>query len=141
MKGVKTLIRLAKRNLDELRRKQTELEVQKDRLRQSIKNINTELQNEMKLAAKTQEMASFYGGFAKRIKNRELELEEEIRKLDKQLLVLSDEIMLAFAELKKYEIALENDKQRIRAEENRKETIELDDIAGQQFLQKQKEEP
>ncbi len=140
MKGLMTLIRLAKRDLDELKRKQTEMQVQKERLEQAIKNLHAELMREQQLAAKMQEMASFYGGFAKQVKARELEIREEITKVDAELLKISDDIQLAFNELKKYEIALENVKARKRAEDDRKETIMFDDIAGQQFLKKMREE-
>lgn len=137
MKGIATLIRLAKRELDELKRKQVALETQKDQLLKAIAKLHSDLQNEMKVAAKTQEMASFYGGFAKRMKAREDDIRAEIKKIEEELLQLAEQIMLAFTDLKKYEIAQENDKQRKRAEENRKETIMLDDIASNQFIRKQ----
>lgn len=140
MKGLATLIRLAKRELDELKRRQTSMEMQKDQLYLTIERLHEELRVEQALAEKTMEMASFYGGFAKRIKEREETIRAEIKKIDEALIKLSDEIIIAFADLKKYEIAQENAKARKKAEDNRKETIMFDDIAGQQFLRKQKEE-
>lgn len=140
MKGIDTLIRLAKRDLDELRKRQVHLETAKDKLQQGIKNLAAELQREQKLAAQNPEMGSFFGGFAKNIKERQQKLNDEIKEIDVQLLALSEEIMVAFADLKKYEIARDNFKARKKAEEARKETIMMDEVAATQFTRKMKEE-
>lgn len=139
MKGLDSLIKLHKRTLDELRRSMAALERQKDQLQQAIHNLQLELEKEMALAKKQAEMSGFFGDFAKRIKNRQAEHQESIRKLDKQILKLNDEIAAAFAEVKKFEIAKENRKRRALEEQSRKETIMLDEIAGQQYTRKQKE--
>jgi len=140
MKGIDTLIRLAKRDLDELRKKQTELENQKEKYVSSIKRLQSELERERALAAKTPEMASFYGGFAKNIQEKQEKLKEDIKKTDELLALVAEQIMTAFADLKKYEIARDNFKARKKAEEARKETIELDEIASVKFIRKQKQE-
>ena len=108
MKGIDTLIRLAKRTLDELRKKQVSLETQKAKLEDGIRKLANELATEQKLAEKTPEMGAFYGGFAKRIKERQAVLKEEIKKVEEQLVLISEEILNAFADLKKYEIARDN---------------------------------
>ncbi len=140
MKTLDTLIRLHKRKLDELRRNMVALENQKAQLQQAIKNLQQELENEVKLAGKQPEMANFFGEFAKRIKNRQENLRQEIVALDVKINNLNKEIFEAFTELKKYEIAKENAKLRQREEANRKETIMLDEIASQQYQRKSKKE-
>jgi len=140
MKGLTTLIKLHKRTLDELRRKMSTLENEKDQLQQASLNLRKELENEMQVAKKQAEMSGFFGGFAKRIQKRQEEIAEETRELDKKMAKLNDEIIEAFAELKKIEIALENAKRRAAEEERRKETVLMDEIAGQQFRQKKGEE-
>ncbi len=140
MKGIDTLIRLAKRTLDDLRKRQVAMETEKAKLQQAIKNLNTEMQKEMSLAAKTPELGSFYGGFAKRIKERQAELQQEVKAVEERLVKISDEILEAFADIKKYEIARDNAKARKKAEADRKETIMFDEIAATQFTRKQKEE-
>lgn len=140
MKTLDTLIRLHKRKLDELRRNMVALENQKVQLQQAIKNLQQELENEVKLAGKQPEMANFFGEFAKRIKNRQENLRQEIVALDVKINNLNKEIFEAFTELKKYEIAKENAKLRQREEANRKETIMLDEIASQQYQRKSKKE-
>lgn len=138
MKTLDTLIRLHKRTLDELRRNMGALENQKAQLQQAIQAMQKELDKEIALAGKQPEMANFFGGFAKRIKNRQDIIHQEIRALDVKITALNKEIFEAFTELKKYEIAKENAKLRAREEEKRKETLMLDEIASQQYQKKQK---
>lgn len=136
MKTLDTLIRLHKRTLDELRRNMVSLENQKSQLQQAIINMQKELDKEMVLASKQPEMANFFGEFAKRIRNRQDNLRQEISALDVKITALNKEIFEAFTELKKYEVAKENAKQRMREEEKRKETLVLDEIAAQQYQKK-----
>lgn len=136
MKGLSTLIKLHKRTLDELRRSMASLENQKEQLQLAIKKMQEELEAELVLAGKQPEMANFFGEFSKRIKTRQDMLRQEIRSLDTQIIKLNDEIAAAFAELKKFEIAKENAMRRAREEEARKDTLMLDELAGQQFQRK-----
>ena len=133
MKTLNTLIRLHKRNLDELRRSMVALESQKDQLIQTIEASQRELEREVDLAKNTPEMSSFFGEFAKRIKNRQEKIHKEIQAIDKKITELNNKMAQGFTELKKFEIALENAKNRIKTEEIRKETLMLDEIAAQQF--------
>ncbi|MEQ1789666.1 MAG: flagellar FliJ family protein [Rickettsiales bacterium] len=140
MKTLDTLIRLHKRTLDELRRSMGALELQKGQLQQAIITLQEELNTEVSLAGKQLEMATFFGGFAKRIKKRQEDIQQEIRAVDKKIIELNKEIFEAFTELKKYEIAKENAKIRAQEEEKRKETLMLDEIASQQYQIKQTKE-
>jgi flagellar export protein FliJ len=136
MKTLDTLIRLHKRTLDELRRNMAALENQKAQLRQAIQVLQKEMEKEIALAGEQPEMANFFGEFAKRIKNRQEVIYQEIAAIDAKISNLNNEIFAAFTELKKYEIARENAKLKAKAEENRKETLMLDEIAAQQFQKK-----
>jgi flagellar export protein FliJ len=140
MKGLATLIKLHKRTLDELRRSMASLENQKEQLLLLSRTLQEELKKEMELAAKTPEMRGFFGDFAKRMRVRQEKIAAEIKELDKQMDKLRGEIAEAFSELKKYEIAEENARLRAAEAASRKETIELDEIAGQQHRLK-KDEP
>jgi flagellar biosynthesis chaperone FliJ len=137
MKGLATLIKLSKRTLDELRRKMAALEKEKSDLEFAVITLQEELQREIAMAEKQPDMAQFFGDFAKRIQNRQQQLAVEIKSVDKKIEMLREEITVAFGELKKYEIALENDRRRKLEEQNRKDTIVLDEIAGQQHRRKQ----
>jgi flagellar FliJ protein len=140
MKGLKTLIKLHRRKLDELRRRMGVLENQKNQLLAQSLRLSKELEQEIAMASQKPEMGQFFGGFAKRIQKRQEDIAAEVRKLDQQMAKLRDEIAEAFTEIKKFEIAEQNAKLRAEEELRRKETIMLDDIGAQQFNRRQKEE-
>src|SRR6185369_823472 len=97
----KTLIKLNKRTLDDLRRKMGALESQKSQLLQASAKLSEDLQNEIVLAEKNPDMGIFFGDFAKRIKARQQQLADEVKALDKQIAKLGEEIAVAFSEMKK----------------------------------------
>ena len=138
MKGLATLIKLHKRTLDELRRKMVSLENQKNQLRLLSARLNQELEDEMQTAGKQPEMAHFFGDFATRIKKRQEGIAKEVQSLDTQMDKLGEHIAEAYAEVKKFEIAKKNIERRAAEAVKRKETIELDEIAGQQHRRKHK---
>lgn len=139
MKGLDTLIKLHKRALDELRRAIGVLENQKLQLQNLSRRLADELRKEMEEAGKQPEMGQFFGGFAKRIKTRQEHIAAEIKTLDKKIDTLTDEARAAYGELKKYEVAKANAKRRAEKEALRKETIQLDEIAGQQDRRKKRQ--
>ncbi len=139
MKGLVTLIKLSKRELDELRRQMASLETQKAQFEEVLTKLAEELRSEQVLAEKQPEMGAFFGGFATRIKKRQEQVHAEIKALDKKIAELNEKIMVAFSELKKYEIAKENAQKRAAEKVARNETIMLDEIASQQFHRKQTE--
>jgi len=136
MKGLNTLIKLHKRSLDELRRQMVALENQKAQLLSLSAKLKDELAAEIVTASRNPEMGNFFGNFSKRIEKRQLEIAKEVAALDKQMKDLDVQIVAAFAELKKFEIALDNAKKRKQAEADRRETGEMDEIAGQQHRRK-----
>lgn len=140
MKGLKTLIKLNRRKLDELRRRMGVLENQKNQLLAQSARLSKELEQEIAMASQKPEMGQFFGGFAKRIQKRQEDIAAEVRKLDQQMATLRDEIANAFADVKKFEIAEESARKREEVERNRKETIMLDDIAAQQYTRRQTED-
>lgn len=140
MKGLATLIKLHKRTLDELRRKMTALESQKSQLLQLSSSLKEELVQELKLAGKSPELGNFFGDFSKRIQMRREEIAGEVRSLDKKMAALNTQIAEAYSDLKKFEIVLANAKKRAEEEQRRQETIEMDEIAGQQFRRKMEDQ-
>jgi flagellar export protein FliJ len=140
MKGLKTLIKLNRRKLDELRRRMGILENQKNQLLAQSARLSKELEQEIAMASQKPEMGQFFGGFAKRIQSRQENIAAEVRKLDQQMAALRDEIANAYTDVKKFEIAEENARKREEVEQNRKETIILDDIAAQQYTRRQTED-
>lgn len=139
MKGLDTLIKLHKRTLDELRRRIGALENQKQQLIDTSKKLDEELLKEIQMATQKLEMSGFFAGFSKRIQERQKTIAQEVRKLDQQIAKLTDEARIAFGEVKKYEIAKANAEKRKAKERERKETILLDEIAGNQDRRKKQE--
>ena len=138
MKGIDTLIKLHKRELDELRRRIGVFENQKQQLVNLSHKLAEELKKEIEEAGKRPEMGQFFGGFAKRIKTRQENIATEIAALDKKIDALTDEAREAFGELKKFELAKANAEKRAAKEAMRKETIALDEIASVQDRRKKK---
>ena len=85
------------------------------------------------------EMAPFFGNFANHVRHRREAIAAEIRALDGKIAKLQQKIAEEFAELKKFEIALENAKKRAAEKVRRAETVLLDEIAGQQHRRKENE--
>ena len=141
MKSLKTLIRLHRRTLDEFRRKQVELERQKEILQQVSRKLREELEFELQLAAESPQMGHFFGNFADRIKSRRKEIDEEVYKVNQNILQVNKQIAIAFSEVKKFEVALENLQKREREARERKEQIMMDDIAIDQFIRKEESFP
>ncbi len=132
MKALKTLIRLQRRTLNELRKQLTDLERQRAQLVQASLRLSEELQQEVEFATRMPEMGNFFGNFSKRIQKRQQDIATEVRKIDVKADDVRRQIADAFSEVKKYEIALENWEREQIAQANRKETILLDDIGIQQ---------
>lgn len=136
MKSLHTLIRLQRQKVDELKRKTVALENQKHVLTAKMDALAGELRRELELASATAEMGGFFGDFAERIRGRRAELEQEVRKLDKQIDDLSTQLRTVFGELKKYEIVLERRRAEAHAKEAKEENSQLDEIALQQHARK-----
>jgi flagellar export protein FliJ len=138
MKSLKTLIKLHRKELDEKRRELTALENKKEQLQQAIISLIKELKNEQKIIASNPEIAYSYTNYAIRNRERQQLLAFEIVQIDEQIDQLSEVIFELFSEVKKYEIALENKQKQIKAEEERQETIFLDEISINGFIRKDK---
>lgn len=136
MKGLSTLIKLQKNELDALRTQITKLEEQKQLQTDLIMYLGRQLEEEEKQATEHAHLSQFFGDFSKRIKSQQEEAREVIRKLDIQIGVLQDKMRLAFGELKKLEITEANHIAREKAERERLDQERLDEVALQQFGRK-----
>ena len=137
MRGLNTLIKLHKRQMDLLRRKLSDLERQRDRMLEALALIEQELKMEIELASKLPEMGNFFGDFAARIKQRQQKIHFEMELLDGTINEVRDEIALGFSELKKFELAKEAMLKRKKEEEARKEQIMMDELGSAQFMRHQ----
>lgn len=137
MKGINTLIKLHKRQLDLLRRQLVDLERQKERLIEASRLVEQELEAEIELASKYPEMGNFFGNFAERIKLRQQKIHFEIELLDGTMNEVREQITVGFSELKKFEIAKEQMLRRKKEADDRTEQMLMDELGIGQFLRQQ----
>lgn len=128
MKQLKTLIRMQKREMDELRQRMTQLETRRDGYIQQIEALNEELKQEYETAHQLSEMSGFFGDFSGAIKKRQQQIAASVVKVETQIQNLNIEIQKQFTELKKYEIVYERYLAELALEQKRAEQKEMDEI-------------
>ena len=136
MKGINTLIKMHQRNLDALRREQSELQTQREKWLQLSARLHEELQKERRLAVEKPEMGAYMAGYVKKVQKRQVEITQEVINIDVQLAKLADQITESFGELKKYEITREEDIKRRAHQQLKKEELDMDEIGMQRFSRK-----
>lgn len=134
MKGIKTLIKLQKKELDERARKKAVLESQMVQLRTNINTLQDELMKEEKLLESMPEMGFAFSQYAEGNKLRQQQLEQSYAHIKRQVYQIEEEMQEFFGELKKYEIALEQKIKKQRQKEKRVEDKFLDDVAMNKYI-------
>lgn len=133
MKGLPTLIRLRKYELEEKRRKLADLEALRQQIQESMARLEDDIKAEQLIAAQNPEIGFAYGSFAQASIERRRKLETSSQDVMRQIETAAEEVTMAYQELKKYEVAYQAKRKRDTEELNRKEQIRLDDIALEQF--------
>lgn len=128
-KGLKTLIRLSKFNVDEKRRTLTALQAREDAIIEEIRQGEEQLRREQELAAADATGVGFaYGAFQKAWMVRRDLMHQALAAVRQQIEVARDDLAEAFREQKTYEVTQANREKREREEADRKEQIFLDEI-------------
>ena len=133
MKGLSTLIRVRKWELEERRRRLADLEGLRDQLLGMIARLEEDVRLEQGVAASDIEAGYTYGGFAQASIERRHKLEGSLEEVRQQIRAAMDEVTNAYQELKKYEVAHANRKRREAEELNRRDQIRMDDMAIEGF--------
>lgn len=128
MKGIGTLIKLAKRRLDEQRRKVADLERLKDNLVSMGNELDREIAGERTAAAAAQEFASSFPAFMAAAIERRANLRRSLAEAEAAILVARDELAERFQEVKRYELAAEIRDKREREKADRRSQSVLDEI-------------
>ncbi len=132
-KGLKTLIRLARFNVDEKRRVLTALQNREDRILADIANGEKQLKVEQDLAASDATGAGFlYGAYQQAWMQRREDMQAALAQVRQQIDEARDELADAYRELKTFEVTQANREKRDRQEADRKEQIFLDEVAQTQ---------
>ena len=112
MKSLQVVLRVKQRELDVLKRQQAVIENQRQDVINRIARLEKQLGDEMATAEAMPQMAHFFGDFASSIKKRQEQMRVQLTKLEAELDKISVQIFDRFSEMKKFELAIENDKRR-----------------------------
>lgn len=134
MKSIKVLIRVKQRELDALKRQQSILEKRREELYMMIIQLGDRLVQEMKMAKDMPEMAHFFGDFSASIKKRQDQAYAQIRKLDKELDKLAEQLTEKFSELKKFELAYAAWAKREAEKVRKREQLEMDEVGIRGYI-------
>ncbi|NVO16129.1 MAG: flagellar export protein FliJ [Rhodoplanes sp.] len=130
MKSRDTLIRLKKFQVDESRRKVSQIETMIAEFMRMATDLDREIQVEQERAGVHDPAHFAYPTYAKAAMQRRENLKRSADELQGQLEEARAVLQEAFDELKKVELLDERDQLRERHAENAREQAELDSIAG-----------
>jgi flagellar FliJ protein len=133
MKSLTTLIRLKKREIDALKREQSALEQKREDCITALNHLADQLRAELKAAETMPDMAQFFGNFAATIRGHQQQIDGLRLRLEREIDVVTAKIREQFSEMKKYEIALENDQKRRKNKAQKAENQAMDEIAITQY--------
>lgn len=127
MKGIESLIKLHKFELDEKRRTLKELETVQANIVGAIDALETQIINEQN-SARLSEVVYAYGAFADASIKRREALKQSLAASTREVEAARDVVTESFGELKKYEITKTARDRAVEKEENRREGIFLDEL-------------
>jgi len=136
MSTLESLIRLHRWKLDERRRQLAELEGFAERLRQDRQRLDEEHAREQQVAAGSFEGQLAYPGYLQHARERQTTLERSLTETDGQILRAREALADAFQELKRHEIAAASRDYQRRQQLARRERIELDAVAIENYRRK-----
>ena len=129
MRSLETLIRVQRRQLDQLRRDLVALETLAEDLRGQAAALEQDVKTQQVVAKRGgPEIAFSYPNFAQWAIERRGRLAASIADVDGRLETTRAQVSEAFQDLKRFDIVLANRQQRIREEAARREQILLDEI-------------
>ena len=128
MTALKSMIRIHQWMLDERRRNLADLQVFLDKLQGDLAALDHSLEAERAVAEASPEAGLAYPAFVAAALERRKKLCGTIEELEGQVEALREAVAEAFAEVKKYELAQENQGRRDAAKRSRKQRLEADEL-------------
>ena len=138
MKSLATLIKLQKTRVDEQRLLLSKLQARLEAIEQAIMELEIRKAREQLAVEKHPEMAMTYGEFLRLAIKHARELEKQRLSAVKAVDIARDRLSEVFEEQKRYELAEAARLEEERREEQRLETIEMDEIGSVGFVRKKK---
>ncbi|MBT5415714.1 MAG: hypothetical protein HOK81_14035 [Rhodospirillaceae bacterium] len=128
MKGLDSLIRIAKWRVDEARRNLAELDRLAEGLRDRLCALDEEVARERTVAAADPEAARSFAGYRAAAAVRRGRLKESLADLETRHAAMQEQLNDAYGELKRYEIAARDKARREALAVRRAEQAGLDEI-------------
>ncbi|MBL9098414.1 MAG: flagellar FliJ family protein [Alphaproteobacteria bacterium] len=129
MKSREALVRLHRFRVDEIRKRLKSLDDMRGDLTKKMSDLETMMQEEQRRAAHSDLGRLAYPSFARSVQARRENIQRTLSEVERQAAQVTDELQAAYRELKKHEIAADNEQVRDRVEYARQVQSELDDIA------------
>jgi flagellar FliJ protein len=133
VKGLPTLIRLRKFELEEKRRALAEKEAVAAEIERQINALDEAVVREQDAARRSQEVAFAYPAFARMAIDRRRDLIEALAVAQREVEEAAEEVTIAYQELKKFEVAQANRIKREKYEASIREQNLLDEMAIESF--------
>lgn len=133
MSRLKPIIRLRTSELDEVRRTLVHLEKQHAHIQSNIDALEASIEKERALGSNGPE-AFTLGHFLERSKLQREALNEALAAKEEEIDACRDDVNEAFRELKKFEVAQEQEAAREKKAEDKREQDALDEIGTQKFF-------
>jgi flagellar export protein FliJ len=138
MADLKPLIRVRRHVVEQKQKLLSDLYRQAEALENEKKELEEEfVQERDKVKTMDVQMLSYFGPYAKAIKNRVRKIGEGISRLETRIQIAREDMREAFADLKKIQITQRRREDSFRAQINKKESQELDDIGIETHRRKQ----
>lgn len=139
-KGLKTLIRLSKFNVDECRRTLTALQNREDQIIAEIHAGELRLKEEQRLAAQDAAGIGYlYGAYHQAWTHTRDMMLQALAAVRGEIEVAREELAEAFRQQKTYEVTQANREKRDREEADRKEQVFLDEVGSNIHRRKEQE--
>ncbi len=134
MKSRETLVRLKKFQVDEKRRRVAQIEAMIADFERMASDLDREVANEERRAGISDPAHFAYPTYARAARTRREKIVHSADELRGQLDGAKAELEIAFEELKKVEILQDREAAAERAEENRRDQVEMDRIGSRMRL-------
>jgi len=139
VKGLKTLIRLHKKEVDDRRRHLVELQTMAEQVEHRRRLFEEEVEQEKLIAGSSLEASMTYGAFVGQVRQRREQFAQVQRDIAAKINQAEQALTDAFQELKRFELAEEERVRQERAKFARAEALMLDEVASQRFQRQQEE--
>lgn len=124
-----SMIRLHRWMLDEKRRNLADLQVFAEKLREDLGQLDSEMEAQKAAAEVGNEAGLAYSSYVSAALERRKKVEGTITNLEVEIEAAREDVAESFRELKRYEAAQEGQRAKAKADRNRRERINQDELA------------